>query len=112
MSQHTPGPWTFCDAPNQHIGEHPGWAIEAPYKRSVQLVAFCPNSPDARLIAKAPEMLALIRDFERNIVEDMNSIADHANNRDYMAARSLALQVQQIVAKRTRALLREIEGEK
>lgn len=106
MTQHTLEPWGTMPTSGAFEAHIYAGSIGADNERGIAEVY---EAADARVIVKVPEMLELIRDFERNIVEDMNSIADHANNRDYMAARSLALQVQQIVAKRTRALLREIE---
>ena len=67
---------------------------------------------DAVLIAKAPEMLAALKDIERNMIEDLNSIVDYLATKDIEQAKSCALQSQVALAKRTRTLLREIERDR
>ena len=70
------------------------------------IVQMCP------IHAKAPEMYEALKDIERYMMEDLDSIVGYLTTRDISQAKNLAQQSQVALAKRTRALLRAIEGDK
>lgn len=79
MSKHTPGPWEWVAANSLYGGGEPGGRtilVGGPGKRFV--AATRPDDDDIRvseedaaLIAAAPEMLALLRDFERGLLDEL-----------------------------------------
>lgn len=55
MSKHTPGPWV-------HVAVHGGWdgVAEVANRKSIICALGLNNSANARLIAAAPELLAML----------------------------------------------------
>ena len=92
MTQHTPGPWSFF----QQGDEYGLWGGPAARDRVFSIkVGVIPQNADARLIAVAPKMRALLR---RLVAVDANP-----------AAGSLDVTY---IADEARALLAKIEGER
>ena len=97
MSQHTPGPWKIV-----YGGSGEGCKPAIIQADRLQILVdrrqdFGNPLPDARLIAKAPEMLELVR----RLAYGSNRPFDHPDARAMHKAGIAAL-----------ALLREVEGEK
>lgn len=60
MSEHTPGPWT-CEQPE--CPDEPAWVASDRLGPFASVWQFESRDANARLIAKAPEMFALLREF-------------------------------------------------
>lgn len=95
MSRHTPGPWT--------VNQIPGARLYSVFSRSLK-VASVEEQADARLIAKAPELLGILRCFCDAL--DMSD-CDHPSFADSGADVVERLWYEAVSA---RALLAEIDG--
>ena len=76
VTQHTPGPWTAVNAVTPE--GHDRWYVWGPDRTDLS------GEADARLIAAAPEMLAIIR----------NIAGGYATARDMSAARALLAKIE------------------
>jgi hypothetical protein len=94
MTQHTPGPWAVTDRDWAK-----GYRIQATVGsvKTGEDIAQITNVPDARLIAAAPEMLAVIGE----ILDGLNDLGERA----YRVAEALNPELE-----KARALLAKVEG--
>ena len=109
---HTPGPWEVRRIATKYpalwvynVEAPAGWTDPQTGEVKLCSVAFRLDSEaDARLIAAAPEMLALLR----NVVEDMDTIADHLSSLGKVA-RGSRVYISALIA-RISALIARIDG--
>ena len=97
MSQHTPGPWKIFSY--KFDNNYLGYAVGPETNPAIAKIINCSPATEkanARLIAKAPEMLDLVR----RLAYGSNQPFDHPDARAMHKAGIVAL-----------ALLREIEGD-
>ena len=113
MSPHTPEPWTLIEDHGPHImgGGH---FIGDRYVGGhciARLIDSTEATPaNARLMIAAPDLLAALEEIAQNVTEDMRLIAEYADKRDYIMAKSLARQTADAVAGRARAAIRKARG--
>ncbi len=104
MSAHTPGPWFWLND-DTLVGEHgrrpvvlAGDDLAARHPVHGSLVGFDKNSPDARLIASAPDMLAALREVDRYL-EDVAPLLD--GNEPTGGVRTTIANIRAAIAKAT-----------
>lgn len=69
MSKHTPGPWTTHDV-HPDVWTRQVWTDECHGSVMIATTGGVDKEPNARLIAKAPEMLALLRRLVHPMASD------------------------------------------
>jgi hypothetical protein len=75
-AQHTPGPWEWDGTVWQYDSEQESpWLVQAPWRNTASKTILggsirCQSEADARLIAKAPEMLEALKDAYPYIADD------------------------------------------